>query len=923
MSESSKPEHAKAGSSSHRRRSRAQPGSSQRPSGQPPPQPPGYSISSSSSAENIHNHPPTAFQGSSIHYPPATVPYNQRGGYVGQYTMSAQPSPMSMAHSPPSYAFTQYHHPVVPDNNNMISQNIHASYQSMLQPQAPVFPYQRHSPEGSSTAHGSFTGTRHSPMYSPHQHSSSSPTSPHLPSSSGQSSSLSPSYVAPNPFHSLQYPSPMSTPQYPYPTQTYPQSPMYQAQFAPSPFGQHYTSTGETEPQGTWYYLPHPPHGQQYDAGPSYQGHYTVGYPQSGQSGVDANYGRGGQSSSANPVRSSPHPVPTAQLYSSRYSDNRTPSDSPHASGGGPPSQAPGIGVPTAPSASSGSGRQAQSDRPVIRRSYHPNPPAHRSEWVMWAGNVPSDASHDELWRFFNQSPEELGDSDATSGVLSIFLISRSSCAFVNYESELFLQQAIARFNGVPLRPGDSRCPRLVCRVRRKDDDLKAGVGGQRGMGMHTKWIREKGKAREVATSDPSDLSSDPSISPTSVSERLANAVSNMSMSSDEDGKKGLDVKHSSSTASYASTNSSFLTRHFPKRYFILKSLTQEDLDTSVGRGVWATQKHNEEILDQAYRTSQEVHLIFSVNKSGEFYGYARMAGPVRRGEQRVPWASRPPQTSPPSRLSQNLTASPIRTVFPPGDHRFVETSPLPLDGIATVSKGTPGLSNLRHSAPALLGEGYHLPTLKTPTAKHSLDQGKRFQVDLRGVSGQEGFELDVSAPARAMRANQGLGSGSNSSSGSSEGQDKPSTRASGHPLLHVVEEEEERVEEEHEGEHVVEEPGVQAPEKTKGEEAWGDSFAVEWICTDRLPFHRTKHLRNPWNHDREIKISRDGTELEPTVGQRLLEEWGRLSEPQPLPTTPPERPASGKRAMGAKSLPLRLLDGHHEESKEGPSHSR
>lgn len=40
--------------------------------------------------------------------------------------------------------------------------------------------------------------------------------------------------------------------------------------------------------------------------------------------------------------------------------------------------------------------------------------------------------------------------------------------------------------------------------------------------------------------------------------------------------------------------------------------------------GLWATQKHNEVTLDQAYRTSKEVYLIFSVNKSGEFYGYAR-----------------------------------------------------------------------------------------------------------------------------------------------------------------------------------------------------------------------------------------------------------------------------------------------------------
>ena len=55
----------------------------------------------------------------------------------------------------------------------------------------------------------------------------------------------------------------------------------------------------------------------------------------------------------------------------------------------------------------------------------------------------------------------------------------------------------------------------------------------------------------------------------------------------------------------------------------ILFTLLQYDLDLSVQKNIWATQHHNKEILDQAYRTSKDVFLIFSVNKSGEFYGYA------------------------------------------------------------------------------------------------------------------------------------------------------------------------------------------------------------------------------------------------------------------------------------------------------------
>lgn len=48
-------------------------------------------------------------------------------------------------------------------------------------------------------------------------------------------------------------------------------------------------------------------------------------------------------------------------------------------------------------------------------------------------------------------------------------------------------------------------------------------------------------------------------------------------------------------------------------------------MDLSVEKGVWATQPHNEPVLDQAYRTSQDVFLIFGANKSGEFFGYARL----------------------------------------------------------------------------------------------------------------------------------------------------------------------------------------------------------------------------------------------------------------------------------------------------------
>lgn len=641
--ESSKSDHARL--VSHRRRSRSTV-PQQRPNTNPlqPPSGPGYAIPSSSAPENTPNHPLTDFRASSLVFPSAVAPYPQGPGFIGQYTMPSQPGPMNMSHSPSAYPFSHnFHHSVVPDSS-MISQNIHANYQPMVQPHAPVFSYQGQPPESISSAHPSFSGTRNSALYPPRQSHVSAPTTPHLPSPPAP---IPTPFVGSSPFHSLQYPSSMSVP-FRYSTPTYPSSPMYQSQYPSPGFGQHYTPPAEVEPQVAWYYFSHltsAPTPQQYDHGQPYQqGHYSIGYSQDGHTGSDTPFSPSRHHPSPNQAGPpSIHPMDSNPSFD-QYPEDQSSSDSPGQSGSGllhHHGQIDGVSATPAPSRiSSGGGRQAN-ERPPVRRSYHPNPPANRSEWVMWAGNVPTGATHDELWRFFTAHLEDQ-PGDTTNGVLSIFLISRSSCAFINYHSDEDLQKAIARFDGVALRPSDPRCPRFVCRVRGQGEDLKAGVGYQRGMGMHTKWLRaQKGKTREVQT-DSSEVSTsdDQPSSPGSVSRSLTHAMSGVSISSDDDSKR-LHPTHSSSSGSHASTTSSFLTKYFPKRYFILKSLTQvshvflslkitiedtiqEDLDLSVERGVWATQKHNEEILDQAFRTSQEVYLIFGVNKSREFYGYAR-----------------------------------------------------------------------------------------------------------------------------------------------------------------------------------------------------------------------------------------------------------------------------------------------------------
>ena len=76
-----------------------------------------------------------------------------------------------------------------------------------------------------------------------------------------------------------------------------------------------------------------------------------------------------------------------------------------------------------------------------------------------------------------------------------------------------------------------------------------------------------------------------------------------------------------------------------------------------------------------------------------------------------------------------------------------------------------------------------------------------------------------------------------------------------------------------------------------EGAKTWGKPFQLEWLSTSRLPFYRTRGLRNPWNSNREVKIARDGTELETSVGRRLVQMFHRPPMEPPAAMYGPGRP--------------------------------
>ncbi|KAI3681044.1 hypothetical protein L6452_35826 [Arctium lappa] len=50
----------------------------------------------------------------------------------------------------------------------------------------------------------------------------------------------------------------------------------------------------------------------------------------------------------------------------------------------------------------------------------------------------------------------------------------------------------------------------------------------------------------------------------------------------------------------------------------------------------------------------------------------------------------------------------------------------------------------------------------------------------------------------------------------------------------------------------------------------YGRNFCVKWLKLCELSFHKTRHLRNPYNENLPVKISRDCQELEPSIGEQL-----------------------------------------------------
>ena len=167
-----------------------------------------------------------------------------------------------------------------------------------------------------------------------------------------------------------------------------------------------------------------------------------------------------------------------------------------------------------------------------------------------------------------------------TEGLESLFLISKSNCAFANYKNEQSCSAAQQK-----LHDSKFMSVRLVSRLRKSTVEGPAGVTAPTGPAASAP---QAGVAQDASTSggdgdeakelNGSTAAHTPATSTPEVIAAAPLAVDGGSLHKD--------------------------------RFFVLKSLTVEDLDLSVRTNIWATQSHNEEALNSAFKVSSPSYQV-------------------------------------------------------------------------------------------------------------------------------------------------------------------------------------------------------------------------------------------------------------------------------------------------------------------------
>ena len=82
-----------------------------------------------------------------------------------------------------------------------------------------------------------------------------------------------------------------------------------------------------------------------------------------------------------------------------------------------------------------------------------------------------------------------------------------------------------------------------------------------------------------------------------------------------------------------------------------------------------------------------------------------------------------------------------------------------------------------------------------------------------------------------------------------------------------------------------------------------GGIFRLQWVCKDDLEFSKCQDVSNPWNDHKPVKISRDGQELPPAIGEKLCRIWFERPDTPPISLSP-TKPTNSTHPDTASSPP-------------------
>lgn len=345
-----------------------------------------------------------------------------------------------------------------------------------------------------------------------------------------------------------------------------------------------------------------------------------------------------------------------------------------------------------------------------------------RSGHAIWVGNIPMGASIEALKDHFSR--------DATMDIESVFLMAKSNCAFVNYVTEEACLAAVERFNHSLFGS-----VRLLCRIRR--DPSSSNRDGSQSSGSVSRSPMPTESTMSSAASSNEKL------------DEVGDAVAGLGINQDDD-----DDANVPDTSAVPSQQSMLVNTKPEDRYFVLKSLTKEDLQESLMKGTWETQAHNQQILHDAFCEAKNVYLVFSVNKSGEYFGYARMI------------------SSPMDRASQ------------------------------------------QSNYPSTDGVPHKILNMKKTLATATAPRGHIIDDPPRGILFWEAEHDNYAG--------------------------------------------------------IVTSDGTRPPDDGSNQSR-SRPFQLEWLSVRRVTFQRTKGMRNAWNSNKEVKVARDGTELESETGKKVV----------------------------------------------------